>query len=303
MRASRALNLLAALTTLAIVPAVVGVAAGAAGSAVTVGETAEPGDAVTDCQGNTLWVQSTTAGGASYVAPNDGVVVSWSVYSVTGDGVLQLKLAREGAGNAFTIQTTTPRKRLAAGLNTFATRLPIRAGDTPALFLPDITNFAACRFSSGVGGDVVRWAALSTEPLDGSNVTAGTTEGSTRLDLSLKVEPDVDHDGFGDVTQDACPSRADHQSDCAAPDTGFGKVKKRITTKAKRVRVTLPLTSTETGATFTCSVDGKTPQACTSPFRPRLGAGKHVVYVTSTDAAGNTDATAATMRLKVVRTT
>ena len=44
-----------------------------------------------------------------------------------------------------------------------------------------------------------------------------------RLNVSATVEPDADGDGYGDVTQDTCPSRATSQGDCQPPNTGFGK--------------------------------------------------------------------------------
>jgi hypothetical protein len=34
------------------------------------------------------------------------------------------------------------------------------------------------------------------------------------LDLSATLEPDADHDGFGDETQDQCPTNASTQGAC-----------------------------------------------------------------------------------------
>src|SRR5215203_5964203 len=43
-------------------------------------------------------------------------------------------------------------------------------------------------------------------------------------------------------------------------------------------------------ATFVCSLDGATPTACTSPVTyTGLAQGLHVVEVTATDSAGNSD--------------
>ena len=114
------------------------------------------------------------------------------------------------------------------------------------------------------------------------------------------MEPDADGDGYGDITQDTCPSRATSQGDCQPPNTGFGKAQEADHDRRHAGPVKIPLTATEP-ATFTCSVDGRKPKACTSPYRLRLALGRHYVYVTSTDAAGNTDATAATLRLRIVR--
>src|SRR5207244_8754043 len=53
--------------------------------------------------------------------------------------------------------------------------------------------------------------------------------------------------------------------------------------------------SSESGSTFECRVDGGTWTSCTSPetISPALTAGSHTFQVRATDTAGNTDATAA----------
>jgi hypothetical protein len=58
--------------------------------------------------------------------------------------------------------------------------------------------------------------------------------------------------------------------------------------------------STESGSTFACRVDSGAYGACTSPWTtPALSDGGHSVSVRATDAAGNTDATAATRSFTV----
>jgi Ca2+-binding RTX toxin-like protein len=52
-------------------------------------------------------------------------------------------------------------------------------------------------------------------------------------------------------------------------------------------------TSTETGSTFECAVDGAAAAACTSPLVLQPGVGVHTISVRATDAAGNSDATPA----------
>jgi hypothetical protein len=48
-----------------------------------------------------------------------------------------------------------------------------------------------------------------------------------QFDVSAKLEPDADHDGFGDETQDQCPASAATQGACAASPTPRKKCKKK----------------------------------------------------------------------------
>jgi hypothetical protein len=50
------------------------------------------------------------------------------------------------------------------------------------------------------------------------------------------VEPDADRDGFGDETQDQCPSEAATQGACVKPAGTAKKCKKKKRKKGKRAR-------------------------------------------------------------------
>jgi hypothetical protein len=51
---------------------------------------------------------------------------------------------------------------------------------------------------------------------------------------------------------------------------------------------TFAFTADDPAASFACSVDGKAPTACSSPFTlKKLSMGKHTITVTASDAAGN----------------
>jgi hypothetical protein len=289
------------LATLVAVPgAAVGAAAGADSASVTVGQNGTAGTiSMCGVMASVLYVQDAVASGAPYTTPA-GVVTSWTVVVPSGPGTtVKLKTVHEGPADTYTIQRSSEAVELAAiGPNTFISHIPVAAGDAVALWAVSHSG-VPCAFTTGQAGDRLGGFLLGTEPRPGESYPFVFNSGS-RLNVSATVEPDADGDGFGDVTQDQCPAHAGSSGDCQPPETGFGKVKKRITTAGSRARVKLPLTSTEP-ATFTCSVDGRKPKQCTSPYRLRLAPGRHYVYVTSTDAAGNTDVTAATLRLRVVR--
>jgi hypothetical protein len=64
----------------------------------------------------------------------------------------------------------------------------------------------------------------------------------------------------------------------------------RLKKRNKKATVLFGFTS-EAGATFRCSLDGKQPVDCASPFTAKVGKGRHSFAVAATDAAGNADAT------------
>ena len=116
------------------------------------------------------------------------------------------------------------------------------------------------------------------------------------MNISAVLEPDVDGDQYGDVSQDLCPQSKLTQAACPAPDTKVTKQpKKRSATRKARIR----FSSTIAGSTFTCAVDGKAAKPCTSPYKKRFKVGKHTVVITATSAVGIVDPTPATVKFKV----
>jgi hypothetical protein len=126
-------------------------------------------------------------------------------------------------------------------------------------------------------------------------VTVGSATGE-RLNLSAVVEPDADHDGFGDVSQDACPQSAATQTACPAPDT---KVKKKPKKASTQPKPKITFSSTIAGSTFTCTVDKKAAKPCTSPFKKTFKPGKHKVVITAVSPFGVLDPTPVTVKFTV----
>ena len=82
---------------------------------------------------------------------------------------------------------------------------------------------------------------------------------------------------------DATPATRTFTVDTVGPEVTITKKPAKRVTKKK---VKLAFTS-EAGATFECSVDGKAYQACTSPLKLTVKRGKHVILIRAVDAAGN----------------
>jgi hypothetical protein len=90
--------------------------------------------------------------------------------------------------------------------------------------------------------------------------------------------------------------------DATAPETTFTKVpRKRIETSKARVRVRFAFTASEPSSTFECKLDKKPVAACSSPRVLKVKPGRHRFSVQSTDQLGNTDASPAVHKFRVVK--
>jgi hypothetical protein len=144
------------------------------------------------------------------------VITSWSHQAQAGlNQAAKLKVYRPNPGpSAFIVEGhSAPSPLVPSVLNTFPTRIPVTAGDTIGLTVTG-TGSVLCIFP-GTPGDIEAEGAADAP--DGSPVTNGTT-GNFRVNISAVVEPDGDHDGFGDESQDNCvgvanPTQADADGD------------------------------------------------------------------------------------------
>jgi hypothetical protein len=221
---TRRIGLLGALTCAA---ALLFAAPGTASAATTLGETFVPPNSITD---PSIGLQAQSPGNG-YAAPSPGVITSWS-YQASFGAVpqgLKLKVGRPAGGSNFTIVgESTPKNPTASQLNTYTdVSIPVEAGDVIGLW-PGTAVFEAhylqlVNASAGFAG--------VTHPGD---LAPGTTDDfeapnpTYQFDVSAKLEPDADHDGFGDETQDQCPADAATQGACsAAPPHRKCKKKKK----------------------------------------------------------------------------
>ena len=189
----------------------------AAGAAVSLGQTGAPNLA---CGSQFYLIQSATDEPPSYAVPSGpyGVITSWRFqgYSAgAGPGTGRLFVWRPTAApNQFIyVDSTRPEIFVGGMVRTFATRLPVQVGDILGMVAPE-----PCLLG-GPGqpvGDQVRFFGSTTEPQRGSTQTT-TGLLSARILVAANVEPDSDRDGFGDETQDQCPTDASIQAPCPQP--------------------------------------------------------------------------------------
>jgi len=135
------------------------------------------------------------------------VITSWS-YQANSlvAGTIKLKIVRPLGGDNFqAVAESDVRSPVADSLNTFPTRVSVRAGDRVGIRAENIP------ISSGVSAPGSSWF-LASDPAIGTS--AGFVQSNRRIDLSAVLEADADGDGFGDTTQDLCPSDPSTQGAC-----------------------------------------------------------------------------------------
>jgi hypothetical protein len=157
----------------------------------------------------------------------------------------------------------------------------------------------------------------TTSTLNGGTVTAaGSATNQTAAPVYLEtttyrqarssptVDKGVSYSGIGttDLNGDprvtgSAPDIGEDELDVRPPDTAFTHTPKAKTHKRTATFVFLATES----ARFTCKVDSKAVQPCTSPFKVKLKRnhyGRHTLTVTATDDVGNVDATPASYEWK-----
>ena len=290
-----------------LVAAGIVVALGAASPALAatkIGETFAPPN---DCTADTTNLQSASPSD-SYAAPSAGVITSWSFLApatVPPAQEIKFKVGNLVSGDNFQITASSgPGVRPAAStLNNYDIRVPVEQGDVIGLYLKVAM---ACGTNPAPGYDYHHLLG------DIGLVPAQTwTQGfQVKYDISAQLEPDADGDGFGDETQDQCPTDASTQGQCpgppnppAVPDTDAPEttITKDAPKKTDKHKVKFAFKSDEHGSTFECQLDKQAFKACSSPIKLKhLDQGKHKFKVWAIDPAGNADLSAAQDKFKVV---
>ena len=185
--------------------ALIATSASPAGAAVTIGQTLTPTGA---CTSNTFFQQASLA--QKYFAPSSGVITSWAFQADSSPPQpLKFKVGRPAGGNSYTVVGTSAGVSPTPGvLNTFETRIPVQAGDQIGFFAGTSGGCAA----TAPAGNGIAFFGADLSP--GDPTTTFTTQDQRLLDVSAKLEPDADNDGFGDETQDKCVGSAGSFNGC-----------------------------------------------------------------------------------------
>jgi hypothetical protein len=140
--------------------------------------------------------------------PAAGVMTGWTSKSeIDETRAERLKVLRAGpTASYFTVIGESAEQLVVNGINSYSTRIPVRAGDRIGLYGPQgVLICVASTPADSLGvfyGDV---------PLGSSEVFS---KENGRVAVLAEIEPDLDGDGFGDETQDRCPQSAAVQAPC-----------------------------------------------------------------------------------------
>lgn len=216
-----------ALITFALAPSS-GVAATQIGTTVTPTNT---------CPAGFTFLQS------EYSAPSDGVITRWDFQAPSSNVPhLKFKVGRHVTGTTYAgVGESGVVIPVAATLNQNPVRIPVKAGDLIGLYSVGVGNVTCDDrpnpgfLEFGTDSDLTPGAQTSFDTFSGF-----------QLDVAAALEPDADNDGFGDETQDQCPTNASTQGPCSPPaatsptgPTGqravaLKKCKKKHSKKARR---------------------------------------------------------------------
>jgi hypothetical protein len=166
-----------------------------------------------------LYIQRAVRG-ASTAAPFDGVVVRWRVLTRnTSD--YGIRVVGPTTGSSFKVLGSSATEHVAfapsptiGGITTFQTRLPIPAGGYVGLATASMSQ------PESVFPSPASTLAKLHDGSDGTVYNEPGTISAQELAYDADIEPDADHDGFGDISQDSCPGAASVQQPPCPPPAG-----------------------------------------------------------------------------------
>ena len=248
-------------------------------------------------------IDTAGVGTPTYVAPADGVLTRFSHQANGVAGQVRAIVFADGSmATQKAVVAASPKVTVTANtLNSFAIRLPVKAGQR--LGLGFTTNNMACAIPAGYGGDATLVKAPFDPDTSSAFVTATVLSGGPgvtfRPNISAVLESDVDGDGWGDLTQDGCIQSAKVTATC--PDTTVTRKPRHKSTRGK-VKVKITFTASIAGSTFQCRLDGhKKWKTCKSPYKRRLGVGRHTLQIRAVSPAGVADPRPAKAKFRIRR--
>ena len=286
----------------AVAAILAGALAGQAAAATTIGSSLGevPNGGVNDCSPSCTFANGSIAapyqasGGAT--APASGVITSWTLRTAAFSSVSIQARLRVITNNTATASSATVTVTNTTGLQEFPARVPITTGQRIGIDIPATGGMYTPLFVvSGSGiGSVDRWGPALPDTGTGPSPSSFT---NAHIPLQARIEPDADGDGYGDETQDRCPTDAATSGPCPIPlpETTITLAPKKV----KGKKATIEFSSDAAGATFECALDEGGFKPCSSPAKlKKLKPGRHNFSVRAI-ASGVVDTTPAETSFKV----
>jgi hypothetical protein len=245
---------------------------GVASAATTVGNSCVPNQAI-EVNAMVVGLAKDPSNPLPIAIPSPGVITSWTF---NGEAIpagvafeAQLKVLRPtGVPKEFTVVGETPLTPTVTGSNSFSTRIPVQSGDLLAeagLATNGVASEPAVQFCKGLGAAEVI-GATGTNGTLGTPVMIFEEESELGVPVTAAVEPDADGDGYGDETQDKCPTDASTQGPCP--------VKAAPTTPAPPAPITLSESGAAKKGLVTVTVTASAQADVTVAGSVKLGKGK-----------------------------
>jgi uncharacterized repeat protein (TIGR01451 family) len=220
---------------------------GTADAAVTIGSSLAASDtSLAPCTGGGCTIWQASPSGLADIVPSAGVVVRFAVRTALPQS-FRLRVIRPGAGSTATVVASSPFVAV-SGTDTAQSvnvRLPVRQGDIVALGMTSGADPPRADLDSA------SWSCFdrnATEPADGSTGTIlDPCVFNSELLYNVTIEPDVDGDGYGDETQDGCPTDPLIHDVCPPDLTVSGSLQPASVVPGASVTLGLTVANTGTG--------------------------------------------------------
>lgn len=191
-------------------------------------QTTGPCEAAAGC----AYVQEKLPADLATVAPYSGVVVRWRV---RGTGTFSVFAASYTADDTVVRRAGGVPEQVTSSedVATFDTRFPIEAGQVVGLAM---TQSSTVRWGDAQGADLDAWGPVPA--VGAATLASGPRDVAGEMAYNVAIERDVDRDGFGDESQDLCPTDPATHGVCGSGGPpASGPVDKSAPTVAK-ARVT-----------------------------------------------------------------
>lgn len=201
--------------------------AASAQASTTIGQAPPPGTLQGGCDSDGVRLSamqfSNTTGNSYGVPAGGGVITSWRS-SMIGGGTLQLRVfsADSSTSAATAVAQSDPYPLNLQPVAPQPVRIPVSGGERIGFALAT-EGAVGCLASDNALTDTIVGTIAGPVGQPEPPVAQGGFGPQILLNIAAELEPDADKDGYGDETQDLCPTQTATQGACAA--ISFGKPK------------------------------------------------------------------------------